>query len=507
MITAWETYPVELAGGLVTALSPLQQAINLPGSATALINFEPSVEGGYKKIRGYEKWSEFEVPGTGQIRASIITDPRSAITVRGGKYYTSVDKADWVERLDLSSTAGGKIRWDRFNFNGTEKIVMVDGVNKPVFWSSADQSIVVDSAAPLDIQGATRVAVFKNHLFFVKGTALYFTAPFNELDYAAANGAGVIDVGARITGLIVFREQLIVFSIDRIHRIVGNTSSDFAMQPITIDTGAMCGDTIQEVGGDVMYLGPDGVRFLSATERIGDFALERASKNIQQNIVDAFVDCGNYSSVVIRSKNQYRLFRFDESLNRKFQKSFLCTRFLDRQAQGTSWAEIEGIKVYCADSRQIGSGEYVIFASDSNFIYLMESSNGFDGQPIACRFRTPFWPITDPKVRKTIYKHTAYLKSRGLLNLSANLIFDYGEKSVIQPGQFNLIQNTTGVSFWGSPASVWGNFNYGGTIDFVYPNQVVGSGFTVAVEYREESTNPAFNLDTIILEFKMSDRK
>jgi hypothetical protein len=507
MRTFWETYPVEFSGGLVTNVSPLQQAVNFPGSATALLNFEPSIEGGYKKIQGYEKWSEFPVPGTGQIRASIITAPRSAITVRGGKYYTSVDKADWVERLDLSATAGNKIRWTIFNFNGTEKIVMVDGVNKPVFWTSASQAITLDSAAPSDVQGATRVANFKNHLFFAKGTTLYFTSPFNELDYNAANGAGVIDVGSRITGLVVFREQLIVFSVDRIQRIAGNTSSDFVMQPIAANTGAMCGDTIQEVGGDILYLGPDGVRFLSATERIGDFALERASEKIQKEVTNTFVDCGNYASVVIRAKNQYRLFRYDSDLEPQFQVSFLCTRFIDRQSSGVDWAELRGFKVYCSDSRQIGSSEYIIFASDTNFLYTMEEGTSFDGSAIPCRYRSPFWPITDPRIRKTIYKHTLYLKSEGALNVEARLIFDYNQKDVIQPEQFLLVQDTSGVSFWGDVGTVWGSFTYGGTIDSVYSDQAVGSGFTVAVEYREESINPPFSLDTVILEFRANDRK
>ena len=52
----WQTYPVEFRGGLVTNLSPLQQGINAPGSARILRNFEPSVEGGYRRIEGYDKY-------------------------------------------------------------------------------------------------------------------------------------------------------------------------------------------------------------------------------------------------------------------------------------------------------------------------------------------------------------------------------------------------------------------------------------------------------------------
>jgi hypothetical protein len=461
----------------------------------------------YKKILGYNKWHEFPVPGEGLVTGVVVTGTRDLIAVREGKFYTSVDKADWVERLDLSLSAGNKIRWDTFNFDGTQKIVMVDGINRPVFWDSSDQSIVEDTSAPADVQGATRVVAFKNHLFFSKDTSLYFTAPFNELDYDPANGAGVIDVGARITGMVVFREQLFVFSIDRINRIAGNTSSDFVMQPVTMKTGALCGDTIQEVGGDILYLGPDGVRYLSATERIGDFALERASEKIQKEITNTFVDCGNFASLVVRGKGQYRVFRFDETVDKKFNRGYLATRFIDRQSSGIDWSLLFGFKVYCADSEQIGSAEYIIFASDDDYLYEMESGNSFDGAVIPCRYRSPFMPITDPKIRKTVYKHTLYLKATGQFNIDARVVFDYDAPNTVQPDAFTIQQTSAGISFWGDPTTSWGAFSYGGTIDSVYLNQTIGSGFTVAVEYREESTRPSFTLDTVILEFRQNDRK
>src|SRR5210317_1774449 len=85
---AWQTYPVEFRGGLVTNLSPLQQGINAPGSARILRNFEPSVEGGYRRIEGYDKYDSAIIPpygapvvhgdgqsGTNLVLAAIHTTP------------------------------------------------------------------------------------------------------------------------------------------------------------------------------------------------------------------------------------------------------------------------------------------------------------------------------------------------------------------------------------------------------------------------------------------------
>ena len=62
---AWQTYPIEFRGGLITNLSPLQQGTQAPGSARILRNFEPSVEGGYRRIEGFDKYDSNIIPPYG----------------------------------------------------------------------------------------------------------------------------------------------------------------------------------------------------------------------------------------------------------------------------------------------------------------------------------------------------------------------------------------------------------------------------------------------------------
>jgi hypothetical protein len=505
MRTAWQSFPIEYKGGLITNMAPLQHGVSAPGSATVLQNFEPSIEGGYKKVLGYSKWNEHPVPGEGLITGVVATDTDNLIAVRESKYYTSVGREDWVERLDLSGDPGGKIRHTTFNFDGTSKICMVDGVNKPVFWDSSDQSIYEDTDAPSDVEGAQRVITFKNHLFFSKGSNLIFTAPFDEEDYDSANGAGVINVGSRIVGMIVFREQLIVFSVSRIQRITGNTGEDFALQPITMDTGAFCGDTIQEVGGDVLYLGPDGVRYLSATERIGDFALERASEQIQSRLVDFFAQCDNYSSVVVRSKSQYRIFRFDEDITTNLSRGFLATRFRDQDSFGVAWAELVGFKLYNSDSKLFRDKEVIVFCNEADHVYEMENGNSLDGTAIEGIFQTPFIPIEDSRIRKTYYKHTLYLNPEADFELTFNMIFDYNQRGVLQPPPIRFSSEGSVNVLWGT--SKWGEFNWAGELTRVYPSNVLGSSFVVAFRFYDRSTNPSFTIDTSVLEFTFNDRK
>ena len=142
MADNWQTYPVEFRGGLVTNLSPIQQGINLPGSARQLRNFEPSVEGGYRRISGFTKYDDNTVTGTGLVRGVMyytnkVLAVRSNASTGEGELYESAG-GGWTRKSTDSirfSSGSSKIRFKKYNFSGTEKVIMVDGVVKPIIYN------------------------------------------------------------------------------------------------------------------------------------------------------------------------------------------------------------------------------------------------------------------------------------------------------------------------------------------------------------------------------------
>ena len=82
MPDAWETFRIEFKGGLVTNLSPLQQAINAPGSARILRNYEPSIDGGYKRIQGYEKFDSAIIAPYGNPVVHGASQTGTSLTLR-----------------------------------------------------------------------------------------------------------------------------------------------------------------------------------------------------------------------------------------------------------------------------------------------------------------------------------------------------------------------------------------------------------------------------------------
>lgn len=511
MATAWQTFPIEFRGGLISNLSPLQQGINAVGSATILQNFEPSKEGGYRRINGFTKYSQQQVPGTGNILGVKVASPDEIIAIRNNGSVSAVYHSTGTT-WDLKATAalaGGKCRFADFNFAGIHKIAIVDGTNFPAIYDDSVNTVTY-LTAPNDIQGATHVAVFKGTTFYAKGNNLIFSAPFDETDFSAANGGGAISVTHTITGLIVFREQLIIFSRNKIQRLVGSTVADFAVQPITDSIGCLDADTIQEVGGDIMYLAPDGLRLLSATDRIGDFGLEVASDPIAQDM-QRFTDTSvSFCSIVIREKAQYRIFGYVGTEQSAVAKGIIGTKFSDQGAGNIAWATTSGIKAFVADSKYTSASEQSVFANEDGYVYELEVGYSFDGEPIDAIYESPYMAVTDPRTRKTFYKITTYVELEGSVDLTLGVKYDFNRDrsfGVIQPETDIITSTGSFVFFFGDPASVFGQATYGGELDNVYENMLIGSGKTIALRLSDNSTNPSFSLDTAILEFAQNDRQ
>jgi len=512
MATQWQTFPIEFRGGLISNLSPLQQGSNAVGSATILQNFESSKEGGYSKIKGFEKFSTTAVPGSGPILAlKVISSGRIVVARQNGsnvtEYYYGTGTT-WTS-MGARPLLGGKAKHVLYNLDGDDKVIFVDSNNYPATYNTSGNTLTAITGST-DVLGAENVAVFKDTAFYAKGNNLYFTAPFTVDDFSAANGAGSINVANEITGLAVFRDQLIVFTTDSIKRITGNTAADFQVSPITDRIGCVNGDTIQEVGGDIMYLAPDGIRLLSATDRIGDFGLDIASDPIAKDATTFLGSTPNFCSVLMREKAQYRIFAYIESEQHEAAKGLIATKFVSQGASGISWSTTKGIKAFVADSRYTDTAETIAFANTDGYVYELDIGSSFDGLPIEAIYESPYMPLSDPQMRKSFYKMTLYAEPTGSMSLDLNVKYDFGSSTntgVIQPATQSVESTGTSVFIFGDSNSVFNTSTYGGELDKIYSTNIIGSGKTIAIRIEDNSTNPTFTLDTALLEFRQNDRQ
>tara|TARA_R100000654_G_scaffold5007_2_gene14373 strand:+ start:5290 stop:6843 length:1554 start_codon:yes stop_codon:yes gene_type:complete len=513
----WQTYPIEFRGGLISNLSPLQHGSAAPGSARNLINFEPSTEGGYRRVEGFTKFNSNVVTGQNNVLGIIFfrnrviaardqsgTNPKLFAGASGSGAWTDLSTS-----LTLGASAA-RVRFCKYNFDGNDKLFIVDGIGYPLILAGITASDLSQLSGPSDLQGATHAVEFKEHIFAAKGENLIFSAPFEDDDFTAASGGGIINVGSTITDLIVFREQLIVFSEDRISRIVGSSIADFQMQPITDNIGCVVNDTAQEISGDVIFLGPDGLRTVAGTERNEDFNLASVTKPIQKEIVALTSGNTSFSSVTIREKSQYRIFGFASTTTAAASKGIIGTQIQGEQGTGLNWAETTGIKAYVADSTYTGKAETVIFANDDGYVYQMESGNSFDGSNITASFSTPYFPISDPRTRKSVYRATIYTDPQGTVNLDFNMKYDLSETGVVEPATISLnnTSSSAGIATFGDPAAIFGTSTYSGeSLQSIFDTQTQGSGFTVSLQFESSGTGPPFSLDAAVIEYGQYGRR
>ena len=216
---------------------------------------------------------------------------------------------------------------------------------------------------------------------------IVFSAPFAETDFTAANGGGSIKVDTNIVELKVFRDGLFVFGKDKIYRITGSSIADWKVDPVTRTLGCADGFSVQEIGGDLLFLSPDGLRTIAATARIGDVELGTVSKPIQRRIQDIGFD--NITSAIVRHKSQYRLFYPTTGGSTANSKGILATLKRTEEGVGFEFADLAGMNPSAMDSGFISNTEYIIEGGFDGYVRRQESGDTFDGSNVCLLYTSP----------------------------------------------------------------------------------------------------------------------
>ena len=485
--------------------------ISVPYYGTVLVNGGGQT-GSTVAIDGLTKAPQigdtFSIAGIEKVYTVLVvptvTSTAATVSIYPALASSPADNAA-VTWLSANRASNYKTRFSKYRLGNTERIVGVDGTNYPFIYDGITFKVLSDKTT--DILGSQFVVSHKNQLFFAKDGSIIFTAPYTDDDFTAAAGSGIINVGGIITGIVVFREALIIFTEKTISQLTGTSIQDFSLQPITKNVGCVAPDTIQEVGGDVMFLGPEGLRLFSATDRVGDFNLGVVSKPIQPETTSLINAHSSFASCVIKQKSQYRIFGYNDSITASNAKGILGTQISPEATGGIAWAEIVGFKCYVADGDYQNQTETIVFANNDGYVYEMEQGNSLDGSNIVASFATPYIPINDFRIRKTFYKLYLYTDPQGSVTTSVNLKLDFDDQGSVQPPTITLSNSAGSVGFYGSSVAKYGTTLYGDKLKKQFQTQVIGSGFSVSLQFVSDSQDPPFSLDAATLEYAIHDRR
>ena len=213
---------VSLGGGLILDRDDLSLP---PGAAITLQNFEPSVQGGYRRLSGTSKWNSNQVNGSEKILGLQIFN--NGVVAAAGNVVTFATSGSTYSTIG-TRTSAGRYKFDLYNFNNTDKLIMVDDVNQAASYDGTTYTLINTTGAPAD---PASVAVFQNHMFFAGMSSnpqeVLFSAPFAETDFTAANGAGSIRVPTSVVALKVFRDILYLDDSVPMYKTSGKRSGTF----------------------------------------------------------------------------------------------------------------------------------------------------------------------------------------------------------------------------------------------------------------------------------------
>jgi len=497
-------YPVACQGGLVLDTSVL--AIP-PGAATELVNMEPDINGGYRKINGFTPYSSTALSGTGGVKGLTILGS-TVIGCRG----TNVEKGTggtWTS-VTGARNAAEFYTFDKYNWSGTETIVGADGANYPFTYDLTTYTLLNGAlgtgsgTAPINPE---LVVEFKGRLFFARydnlsgSGSIAFTAPYSPNDFLVSSGAGEIKVGDEVMAIKVFRDTLYILCRHSIYRLSGSSPSDYVVLPVTRDIGCISSRSVQEVGGDIIFLAPDGLRTIAGTDRVDDIALDNISKSVQK-LFSNIASASEVSSVVIRGKSQYRLF-FSKSGTSEAATKGVISAMRRNYIQGAPqlvWehAETLGVKPSVCTSDYIGDTEIVLHGDyDGGFVYQQESGNSFNGATIISDYRSPDLTMGDPGLRKILQRVILNYQTEGSVSFDLLVKLDYEDLNVLQPSAITITDGGASAAYG---SGVYGTATYGLNTTPLLRQTAVGTGFAIAIDIHDNSTNPSFAVRGFSLE-------
>ena len=533
-MAASQPYGISCKGGLNTNLNQLEMLAQ-PGLATKLLNFEVDPDGGYRRINGYAPFGNTKPNGNNKVLGlEVYAD--GIIVCSGDGIFFSVDGASWLQINRASVHANGD-NYSTFTGRSLDartgqlqssfalyegntdygQIIICDGVNKPFYFhmegagALTTRTFFAEEISVTNTHAPSTCAVHDHHLVVAGAGAakdtLYYSHNFEPENFNGA-GAGNIKLSDQVIGLKSFRDDLIIFCRNSLHKLINiNDSNNIAVVPITQNVGCLSAQSIQEIGGDLVFLSPDGIRSVAGTSRIGDVELGSVSRQIHSvtSTIARDIDDFVITSCVLRRRSQYRLYYSTAAGNVADAKGIIGTM----TREGFEWSETQGIQASAlvSDFSNVGI-EKLQHGDKDGYIYNHDTGNAFiaDASPfnIEAKYTTPFLDFGDVGTRKTMKYLKLSVSPEGELAPILRTQYDFTDKDVAQPEDIVLVGIPVPPIFG---AATFGNAIFEGTNDPMARQILEGSGHTVSFQIRTEDQRPPYSINGLYINYVPAGRR
>lgn len=530
-------------GGLNTNLSEIEM-LRQPGIAVVLRNFEVDPDGGYRRVKGFTAYGGDSAtrPNAANSILGIKTYADGVVVCSGTDIFFSNDGATWIQinraavhnAGDTYATFTGRAILPRTNQKQTSiaayegsnseygELLICDGENLPYYFymtGTGDLTTRTFYAEEAVVEGAEtpKIATIHGNHSVLSGTKenpnqVYYSH-LHEINDFGGTGAGQIRLADKVVGLKSFRGDCIVFCQNSIYRLVNIEANDAttAVIPITKNVGCLDGNSVQEIGGDLVFLSPDGIRTLAGTARIGDVELTSVSRNIQSILTRLANKINTYtiSSVVLRSKSQYRLYYNDPNEAASISKGIIGTF----TGQGFEWSETEGIEAPAIDSGFLINGvEQIVHGDNDGYIYNHDTGVVFSylgsAANVKAIYETPYLDFGDMGTRKTLqYAKISVTPDKdagGYAQPSLEVKYDFEDVNVEQPPKYLLDEIRSGATFG---TTLFGDDVFGAADNPLLRQPIQGSCYTSNYTISSDDQLSAYTINGIYLNYVPAGRR
>ena len=358
-----------------------------------------------------------------------------------------------VANEDLHFPANGKYEFDIYNFYGhasTINLYGANGVGKAFEFNGATVSFI---STGMEDDTPSHIVAHKKHLFLmfsggsVQHSSLGVPNTFSPITGAAELGLG--DEGSgfkKVTG-----GKLSMYTRNKTYILSGSSAADWVLAEHSEESGAIEW-SIQRLASPI-YVDDRGLTSLQAVQEFGDFR-----DNVLSDLIQPYLDSRTdkiKTSMVVKEKNQYRVFFNDKS-------ALYCT-FKNNKLIGATPINLGKIVTAAFSGEDTNGEEVLYFGSTDGYVYKLDSGTSLDGEALASALRIPYYHYGTPTLNKRFYSVTLELDLQEPLSTDLTLFPDFTYSDTNAPKALSQsLDPGAGGGVWG--AVNWGEFAWGGAL-------------------------------------------
>ena len=499
-----DTFTVAIGTVSISSGSPTVTGTSTVFTSEFIVGDDIKIDGNFYKVLSITS----DTILTLDINANTASTQNGLTFYKGGIISSALASATTIPRTNQTNIQF--TNFESYGQNGT--LYFVDGNNRiGEFFIDNNNKYHFEEMYRSSPVGCSLIERYAERIV-VSGQAdnpslVYYSTRLKPYDFEGAS-AGFVDVGDIVTGIKVFRNSLIIFCKNSIYELT-NLDSTPIIKSVTKNIGCISGNSIQEIGGDLIFLAPDGLRTVAGTARIDDVELSSISRKILPLVNDIINNFANYtlSSMVIRERSQYRLFYYQSGQAASGQKGIIGTfKYNSEGIPSFEWSETKGLPVKFCTSDVNNNGTETLFHTDeTGYVYQHDTGNSFDGSNVEAEFQTPDMDYGDNGLRKSLYKVKTNIEPEGTQNdLNLRIRYDFESSEVPQPGNF-AVGNLSSASLFGT--AVFGTAVFGTTTLPSKSILVNGSGFSNNFKFFSNDTNAPYSVNGMFVSFIAGGRR